>query len=105
MGGPGQKYLDGLQLFLQDEANKLRGVPGVDQSLLDVTNWEVVPTQVWGPGGELLTPQQANFDDCGVFACICANCVSADRPLGFTAIDMPLFRKRITLDILRKTVD
>ena len=43
MGGQGQKYLNGLQLFLLDEANKLRGVTGVDQSLLDVGNWEVVP--------------------------------------------------------------
>ena len=34
---------------LQDEAKKYRGVAGVDQSLLDVANWEVVPTQVWGP--------------------------------------------------------
>ena len=30
---------------------------------------------------------------------------SADLPLGFTAADMPLFRKRITLDILRNKVD
>ena len=77
----------------------------MDQPLLDVANWEVVPTQVWGPGGELLTPQQDNCDDCGVFTCIYANYVSADLPLGFTAADMPLFRKRITLDILRKKVD
>ena len=54
---------------------------------------------------EMLTPQQANCDDCGVFTCIYANYVSADLPLGFTATDMPLFRKRITLDILRKKVD
>ena len=78
---------------------KFRSVIGVDQSLLDVANWEVVP------GGEMLTPQQANCDDCGVFTCIYANYVSADLPLGFTATDMPLFRKRITLDILRKKVD
>ena len=56
-------------------------------------------------GGEMLTPQQANCDDCGVFTCIYANYVSADLPLGFTATDMPLFRKRITLDILRKKED
>ena len=33
---------------------KFRSVIGVDQSLLDVANWEVVL------GGEMLTPQQAN---------------------------------------------
>ena len=63
MGGEGHKYLNGLQLYLLDEAKKFRGVTGVDQSLLDVANWEVVP------GGQ-----------------------------------MPLFRKRITLDILKKKV-
>ena len=99
LGGEGHKYLNGLQLYLLDEAKKFRGVTGVNQSLLDVANWEVVP------GGEMLTPQQANCDDCGVFTCIYANYVSADLPLGFTATDMPLFRKRITLDILRKKVD
>jgi len=99
LGGEGHKYLNGLQLYLLDEAKKFSGVTGVDQSLLDVANWEVVP------GGEMPTPQQANCDDCGVFTCIYANYVSADLPLGFTATDMPLFRKRITLDILRKKVD
>ena len=32
MGGPGRRYLGGLQLFLQDEAKKFKGVAGVDQS-------------------------------------------------------------------------
>ena len=99
LGGDGHKYLNGLKLYLLDEAKKFSGVTGVDQSLLDVANWEVVP------GGKMLTPQQANCDDCGVFTCIYANYISADLPLGFTATDMPLFRKRITLDILRKKVD
>ena len=97
--------MGGLLLFLQDEAKKFRGVAGVDQSLLDVANWEVVPTQVWGPGGELLTPQQDNYDDCGVFLCAFSNYVSADLPLSFTATDMPRFRERLTVDILRKYVD
>ena len=34
---------------------KFRSVIGVDQSLLDVANWEVVPS------GEMLNPQQANY--------------------------------------------
>ena len=86
------QYYDSM--VLQGEAKKYNGDAGVD-----VANWEVVP------GGEMLTPQQANCDDCGVFTCIYANYVSADLPLGFTATDMPLFRKRIALDILRKKVD
>ena len=79
LGGEGHKYLNGLQLYLLDEAKKFRGVNGVDQSLLDVANWEVVP------GGQMLTPQQANCDDCGVFTCIFANYVSAALPFIFTA--------------------
>ena len=34
MGGEGHKYLNGLQLYLLDEAKKFRGVTGVYQSLL-----------------------------------------------------------------------
>ena len=51
----------GLQAYA---VRQFRGVTGVDQSLLDVANWEVVP------GGEMLTPQQTNCDDCGVFTCM-----------------------------------
>ena len=44
MGGEGRRYPGGLRLFLQGEAKKYNGDAGVD-----VANWEVVPTQVWGP--------------------------------------------------------
>ena len=44
MGGQGRRYPGGLRLFLQGEAKKYNGDAGVD-----VANWEVVPTQVWGP--------------------------------------------------------
>ena len=67
MGGQGRRYPGGLRLFLQGEAKKYNGDAGVD-----VANWEVVPTQVWGPrrcgahAGELLASQQDNSDDCGI---------------------------------------
>ena len=73
-------------IVLQGEAKKYNGDAGVD-----VANWEVVPTQVWGPrrcgahAGELLASQQDNCDDCGVFTCIFSNYVSADLPFVFTA--------------------
>ena len=87
MGGQGRRYPGGLRLFLQGEAKKYNGDAGVD-----VANWEVVPTQVWGPrrcrarAGELLASQQDNCDDCGVFTCIFAHYyVSAALPFIFTA--------------------
>ena len=86
MGGQGRRYPGGLRLFLQGEAKKYNGDAGVD-----VANWEVVPTQVWGPrrcgahAGELLASQQHNCDDCGVFTCIFSNYVSAALPFVFTA--------------------
>ena len=67
-----------------------RRCPGGDAGV-DVANWEVVPTQVWGPrrcgahAGELLASQQDNCDDCGVFTCIFSNYVSAALPFVFTA--------------------
>jgi hypothetical protein len=59
------QYYDSM--VLQGEAKKYNGDAGVD-----VANWEVVPTQVWGPrrcgahAGELLASQQDNSDDCGI---------------------------------------
>ena len=78
------QYYDSM--VLQGEAKKYNGDAGVD-----VANWEVVPTQVWGPrrcgahAGELLASQQDNCDDCGVFTCIFSNYVSAALPFIFTA--------------------
>ena len=73
-------------IVLQGEAKKYNGDDGVN-----VANWEVVPTQVWGPrrcgahAGELLASQQDNCDDCGVFTCVFDNYVSAALPFVFTA--------------------
>jgi len=64
---------------------------------LDVANWTIVGT---APG----TPLQLNGVDCGVFMCYFANFVSAGVALNFSQADIPLFRRRMTIDILRKVV-
>ena len=99
MGGGGQRYLNGLKQFFADEAKKYPG----DPVAAGAASWAEVPTQVW-VGSVCVTPQQNNFVDCGVFACYFANYISADKAMGFTAHDMPHFRRRLTLGILRKAV-
>jgi len=64
---------------------------------LDVASWTIVGST---PG----TPRQGNCDDCGVFMCFFANFLSANAALNFSQADIPLFRGRMTMDILRKLV-
>ena len=94
MGGEGRRYLSGLKQYFLDEAKKFPGDP-VAKS---VPSWEEVPT-VEG------TPQQNNGVDCGVFTCYFANYVSAEEKMDFSARDIPLLRRRLTLDILKKAVE
>jgi sentrin-specific protease 1 len=100
MGGGGLRYLSGLKRFFLDEAKKYPG----DAVAASVASWAEVPTQVWADGGACVTPQQDNGVDCGVFTCYFANYVSADKAMAFSAHNMPLFRRRLTLDILNKAV-
>ena len=90
----------GLKQFFADEAKKYPGDPVAG----GVASWVEVPTQVWGDGGVCVTPQQNNGVDCGVFTCYFANYISAGKALAFSAHDIPLFRRRMTLDILNKAV-
>ena len=90
----------GLKQFFADEAKKYPGDPVAG----GVVSWAEVPTQVWGDGGVCVTPQQNNGEDCGVFTCYFANYISAGKALAFSALDMPLFRRRLTLGILNKAV-
>lgn len=74
--------------------------------MLKVDSWELVPTQVRDPETRaVITPQQNNGLDCGAFACMFANYLSLDLNLHFSHADMPTFRARITLDLLRQEVD
>ena len=98
-GGPGWRYLEGLKQFFVQEAQKHPG----DPVAAGVANWAVVPTKVW-EGGVCVTPQQCNGVDCGVFTCYFANYISAGKALAFAQHHIPLFRRRLTLDLLNKAV-
>ena len=47
------------------------------------------------------TPQQRNGSDCGVFMTRTADYIARDGVLDFTQEDMPYFRRRMVLEILR----
>jgi sentrin-specific protease 1 len=97
MGGDGLHFMRGLQKYLKDEAKKHVGDVSVAH-LLDLDSWELIST-------DKDTPQQDNGTDCGVFTCVFAYYLSLNLELRFTARDMPYFRQRLTIDILRKRVD
>jgi len=61
--GQGNRYLNALLQYLEDEAKK-HGTP------FDRDEWELVPTDLHK------TPQQQNGYDCGVFTCTCADFLS-----------------------------
>lgn len=94
IGVDSTRYRAGLKQYFLDEAKKFPDDP-VAKS---VASWEEVPTLAW-------TPKQDNCIDCGVFTCYFANYVSANKAINFSAKDMPLFRRRLTLDILRQFVE
>lgn len=52
----------------------------------------------------LKVPQQENGNDCGVFVCQYAECVSRDAPISFGQRHMPYFRRRVAYEILHKTM-
>ena len=49
-------------------------------------------------------PQQQNGYDCGIFACKFANFISQDLDFTFDQRHMSYFRKRLSVEILRKTI-
>ena len=46
-------------------------------------------------------PRQFNDFDCGVFLCMYADYLSEGSPLRFSQADMPLFRRRLILAIIK----
>jgi hypothetical protein len=92
--GPGDDYLKGLKVYLQNEAIKWKGDESVPQHLLDLEAWDLVPTD------RAATPQQNNGSDCGAFACTIANYTSQNLELRFDCENMVHFRERITYDLV-----
>jgi Ulp1 family protease len=88
MGGRGSSYTEALEQWLDDEHAARKGCECAIE-------WELVPTLP-------TVPQQSNGSDCGVFSCMFADYISEDLSLQFSQADMPHFRQRLALQILRK---
>lgn len=78
-----------LQQYLEDESQHKRN-HGI--------NWDSWTLRAMD------VPQQQNFNDCGMFTCQYAECVSRDALISFGQQHMPYFRKRVVYEILHKAI-
>nr|XP_037270506.1 sentrin-specific protease 1-like [Rhipicephalus microplus] len=78
-----------LQKYLEDESLHKRSYG---------LNWDCWTFKVMD------VPQQENYNDCAMFACQFAECISRDTPISFGQQHMPYFRKRVVYEILHKTI-
>ncbi|XP_049636479.1 sentrin-specific protease 2-like [Suncus etruscus] len=90
MGHKGHKICEMLLQYLQEESQTKRNI---DLNLLEWTLYSMKPHEI---------PQQFNGSDCGVFTCQFANYISRDKPITFTQHQMPVFRKKMVLEILHQ---
>mmetsp|Transcript_36621 Transcript_36621/g.79758 ORF Transcript_36621/g.79758 Transcript_36621/m.79758 type:complete len:645 (+) Transcript_36621:548-2482(+) len=90
MGGRGEEYLKAVLSYLKQEheAKKGRPLPRADE-------WNLVCCTTD-------TPRQVNDYDCGVFMCEFCDYISVDEPLAFGQEQMLLFRKIITLSLMKQ---
>lgn len=107
MGSRGQVFTRGIKQYLIDESKKYinKNDHDIPSDLLNIEeSWTVKGCVVKDEHGKVITPQQTNGVDCGVFTCVFANLLSVGAPLNFSADEMPHFRQRITADLLNKTL-
>jgi Ulp1 family protease len=88
----GTFYMNGLLRWIQDEGKK-------NNVTVNKKEWTLIDK------GNAF-PQQDNFDDCGLFAIVCADHLSDDLPvtgpmLSFSAVNMPFWREKVAADMLR----
>lgn len=90
LGSSNRECLQRLRRYLQDEARDKKKIE------LDLADWgDHQPKDI---------PLQKNGYDCGVFACKFAECIASGRPFYFSQVDMPIYRKRMMVSILTKTL-
>lgn len=87
-GGCATIYLNIILKYLEDEAKDKK-----TSSSFVKRNWNLVHRSD--------IPQQNNGYDCGVFVCIYALLTYMTKSFSFTQSDMKLFRKSISLSILK----
>lgn len=87
MGGNNPKCLMALKQYLQDESQDKKKQP------YDMSNWTLQSAKN--------IPQQMNGSDCGMFSCMFAEYVCANKKITFTQDDMPYFRNKMVYEILK----
>lgn len=87
MGSSNPKCLLALKQYLQDESLDKKKQP------YDMNDWKLQSAKN--------IPQQMNGSDCGVFSCMFAEYVCANKKITFTQDDMPYFRNKMVYEILK----
>lgn len=87
MGGNNSKCLAALKQYLQDESLDKK------KQAYDMSDWTFQSAKN--------IPQQMNGSDCGMFSCMFAEYVCANKKITFTQDDMPYFRNKMVYEILR----
>ena len=89
MSGNGEKYLQGLKKWLEDESLDKKKVA------YDTSDWTLHQQ-------EKHIPQQTNGVDCGMFSLICSDFLSDDLiTLNYHQRDMLAFREKVGIAIIR----
>ncbi|KZC05881.1 PREDICTED: sentrin-specific protease 1-like [Dufourea novaeangliae] len=87
MGGNNPKCLSALRQYLEDESLDKK------KQTYDTSNWKLECAKN--------IPQQMNGSDCGVFSCMFAEYICANKKITFTQQDMPYFRNKMVYEILK----
>ncbi|XP_015610421.1 sentrin-specific protease 1 isoform X2 [Cephus cinctus] len=87
MGGANLKCLSALRQYLEEESLDKKKKP------FDTNDWKLECVKN--------IPQQMNGSDCGVFSCMFAEHISANRKINFTQQEMPYFRNKMVFEILK----
>lgn len=87
MGSSNPKCLVALKQYLQDESLDKK------KQAYDMNDWKLQSAKD--------IPQQMNGSDCGVFSCMFAEYVCANKKITFTQQDMPYFRNKMVYEILK----
>ena len=66
----------------------------------DWSGWTTCEVEIYNTAGGLVTPQQHNGYDCGVFTCMSARYIARGLPLLYSEECMLSFRKRMTLALI-----
>lgn len=87
MGGSNPTCLAALRKYLEDESLDKKKKP------FNTNDWKLESVKK--------IPQQMNGSDCGVFSCMFAEFITANRKITFTQQNMPYFRNKMVYEILK----